>query len=275
MVRTLSIAAVALLLVGLVGCGSSNEIANLPVEERYSRAKALFDEESYLDAINEFTVVTLQYQGSQFAADAQFYFGECRYNRHEFLLAGFEYGVVKRSYPASPRVPEAQYKLAMSYYMLSPKSSLDQQYTRKAVDEFQTFVEYYPKNPLADDASAKIRELNTKLAKKLYDAGLQYVKLERYKAAIQYFDNVIEKYHDTEFAPLAFLDKTEILIDRKRYSDASLELARFYKRFANSVLRARADALRDRLAAEWNGAVPQAPPIVAPLTSSETRTGDR
>lgn len=75
--------------------------------------------------MNEFTVITLQYQGSAFVADAQFYLGECRFAREEFLLAAFEYSVVKRNYPASPRVADAQYKLGICYYSLSPRSSLD------------------------------------------------------------------------------------------------------------------------------------------------------
>jgi TolA-binding protein len=41
----------------------------------------LFDKEDYLEAINEFTIITLQFQGSQHAADAQFYLGDCRFKR--------------------------------------------------------------------------------------------------------------------------------------------------------------------------------------------------
>ena len=247
MVKGIIGAALFSLLLGAAGCGSGEKLTNEPVEERFARAKALFDNEDYLDAINSFTVITLQFQGSQFASDAQFYLGECRFNRGEYLLAAFEYGMLKRSYPVSPRVPEAQYKLALSYYKLSPRSSLDQQYTRKAIDEFQSFVEYFPSHTLAPDADVKIKELNTKLAKKLYEAARQYVTLERYKAAIRYLDDIIETYHDTEYAPLAYLDKIEVLIDRKKYTEAASDLNRFLARYPNSVLRSRADALQQRL----------------------------
>jgi len=229
------------------GCGSGEQTTTITADQRYERALAMFEKEDYLDAINEFTIITLQFQGSQHAADAQFYLGECRYNRGEYLLAAFEYGVTKRSYPASPRVPEAQYKLAMSYYQISPKSSLDQQYTRKAIDEFQSFVEYYPSHPLAADANAKIKELDGKLAKKLYEAARQYVVLERYTAALRYFDDVIDQYHDTDWAPLAFLDKVELLIKRKKFVDAQTNLSRFLSRYPNSVLRRRADQLQEQI----------------------------
>jgi outer membrane protein assembly factor BamD len=256
---------VVVVAVVLAGCGSSEQTKIPTVGERFDHAKALYDKGDYLEAINEFTVITLQYQGSRQAADAQFYLGECHYQRAEYLQAAFEYGVVKRAYPASARVPDAQYKIAMSYFMRSPNSSLDQQYTRKAIDEFQSFVEYYPSNPLAVDASAKIKELNTKLARKLYDAARQYIVLERYKAALTYFSDVIDQYHDTDVAPLAFLEKVELLIDRKRYLDASSDLDKFLRRYPNSVLRARADKLQERLSS-----LPRLNIQPAPVTADST-----
>jgi len=230
------------------GCGSSNTTETSSAEARFNQAKQLFDEHEYLEAINDFTVVTLQYSGSAFASDAQFYLGECRFNRGEFLLAAFEYNQMKRNYPASPRVAEAQYKLALSYYNLSPRSTLDQQYTRKAIDEFQSFVEYYPGNERAADADAKIHELTTKLAKKAMETARLYATMTYYKAAQFYYDDVIERYHDTEYGPLAYIEKTELLISRRKYEEADVTLSRFISLQPNNVLRARADELKAEVA---------------------------
>jgi outer membrane protein assembly factor BamD len=237
-------ASVGLFLLSVAGCGSSAPQTTQTPEERFARAKALFDKEDYLEAINEFTVITLQNQGSSFAPDAQYFLGECRFQRGEYLLAAYEYSVLKRSYPASPRVADGQYKLALSYYSLSPKPPLDQQYTRKAIDEFQTFAEYYPGHPLAPDADQKIKELNSRLAKKQYETAILYGKMNYYKAAILSYDVVIEKFHDTEYAPLAFLGKAEILMSRERYAEAATEITRFLDRYPNSVLRGRAEELK-------------------------------
>jgi outer membrane protein assembly factor BamD len=244
MVKAFQVILVLLFAAALWGCGSSAPSAAATPEERFARAKELFDKQDYLAAISEFTVLTLQYQGSAVAADAQFYLAECRFNRGEYLLAAYEYSVQKKSYPASPRVPEAQYKLGLSYYNLSPRASLDQQYTKKAIDELQTFVEYYPANPLAPEADKKIKELNTRLAKKAYEAGQLYATMEYYKAALLAYDIVIEKYHDTEYGPLASLGKVEIYISRNRYKDADAEVQKFIDRYPNSVLRGRADDLK-------------------------------
>ena len=250
MVMRMRFAAFLLVVLALIagGCGSSEKaVSTMTADERFAHAKALYDDGDYLEAINEFTVITLQYQGSTHAADAQFYLGECRFQRGEYLLASFEYGVVRRNYPASPRAQEAQYKLALSYYELSPRYNLDQQYTRKAIDEFQAFVEYYPSNPLVADADAKIKELTNRLAKKQYESARLYTTMEYYKAALMYYDDVIDRYHDTEYAPLAYLDKTELLLSRRRYREARETLDAFAARFPQSVLQSRADALRKQL----------------------------
>jgi outer membrane protein assembly factor BamD len=231
----------------------------------------LFDDGDYLKAVNEFTIITLQFQGSAFAADAQYYLGECRFARGEYLLASFEYSVVKRNFAASPRVADAQYKIALSYYKMAPKSSLDQQYTRRAIDEFQSFIEYYPANENAVDADAKIKELTGRLAGKVYESATQYVKMGYYRAAIFYFDDVIENYHDTEYAPLAIIGKTELLISRSKYKDARTEIGRFIERYPTNVLRGRINDLKEKVDRE----LPAEPQSVGALTheSDSSRRG--
>jgi outer membrane protein assembly factor BamD len=231
----------------LAGCGSTKELAPPTVEERFAKARELYDDGSIQDALNEFTVITLQFQGSALADDAQYYLGECRFAREEYLLAVFEYQQLIRNTPASPLVADAQYRIGTCFFRLSPKSALDQQYTGKAIDELQSFVEYHPTHAEVPKAEEMIRELTTRLAGKAYEIGLQYDKLDYTKAAIFYFNDVIEKYHDTEFAPLAYLRKTELLFARERYAEAQAVIREFLERYPNSVFRGQADRLKERI----------------------------
>ena len=226
------------------GCGSTAPQVIATPEERFAKAKAMFDDEDYLDAINEFTILTLQYSGSAVAADAQYYLAESRFKREEYLVAAFEYSVMKRSYSANPRAAEAQYKLGLCYYYKAAPPALDQEFTRKAIDELQAFAEYYPANPLAPDADAKIKELNNRLAQKQYDIARLYRIMDYGKAALVSYDVVIEKFHDTEYAALSYLEKADLLLGRGRLEEAAREVNRFIDRFPNSVLRARADTLK-------------------------------
>lgn len=231
----------------LSGCGGSSEaVKEMTPEQRFSHAKELFDDKDYLDAINEFTVITLQNQGSAVAPEAQYYLAECRFDRGEYLLAAFEYQVLRRNYPASPRVADSQYKLGLCYYELSPKSALDQSYTRKSIDELQAFVEYYPKDPKVPDADAKIKEMTLRLAKKQYETAHLYSVMEYYRAAMMSYDEVIEKYHDTEYAPLAYQGKIDLMMSRRHYREAKDEIDKFLSRYPNSVLKSRFEDLRKK-----------------------------
>jgi len=244
MIRSFLLTAALGVVLTLSGCGSTREVEQLSVEKRFEHARALFKDENYLDAYEEFRIVTLQYQGSTFADEAQYDMGECRYKREEYVLAAYEYDVLVRTMPTSKFVPRARYQRAMCYYRLSPASYLDQTYSRQAVDEFQSFIEYHPTDSLVTQAEAKITELNLKLAQKEYENGITYIHMEYYRAALVSFDHVLEKYHDTPYAEQALYKKAEVMLLRKRISEAKTEIEKFFEKYPNSALKADAENLR-------------------------------
>jgi outer membrane protein assembly factor BamD len=218
------------------GCGSKDATRHLSAEQEFHLGMKKFYNEDYLEAIDEFRIVSLQFMGSRVADSAQFYMAECRFLREEYILAAFEYDLLLTTMPSSVFVPRARFKRATCYYELSPKSTLDQNYTRKAVDEYQEFLEYHPKDSLAPVAEKRILELNTKLAKKDYENGITYMHMEYYKAATFYFDQVLEKYHDTKYAEPSLLKKAEALMYRKKFASAKETLERFIEKYPDSAL---------------------------------------
>ncbi len=235
------------MIVTFISCRSSDVTQVTTAENRFAEGKKKFDNGDYLDAISDFEIIKLQFPGSSVADKAQFYLADCRYMREEYLLAAQEYQALRNSMPASPLVPEAMYKTAMCYYNLSPKSSLDQEYTSKAIDEFQNFIEYNPKSELVPKAEEKITELNTRLAKKLYDAAELYMTLSYYRSATVYYETIIEKYHDTPFAELALIGHARSLVARKKYSDAEVDVEKFFEKYPTSTHRSEMESLRNDL----------------------------
>jgi outer membrane protein assembly factor BamD len=233
----------------IAGCGSDEATKQLSAEERYELGMKAFKDEDYLAAIEEFKVVSLQYQGSKVADSAQFYMAECRYLREEYILAAFEYDVLLRTMPSSPLVSRARFRRATCFFELSPKSILDQNYSRKAIDEYQAFLEYHPTDTLVSLAEQRINELNTKLAQKDFENGITYMHMEYYKAAAYYFDVVLDKYHDTQYAEQALLKKAEALTNRKKYAEAKEALEKFREKYPLSVLKSDADKLNSDIEA--------------------------
>jgi outer membrane protein assembly factor BamD len=202
-----------------------------------------------LEAIDAFKVITLQYQGSRFADAAQFYMGECRFLREEYVLAAYEYDLLIKNMPMSKYVLTARFKKGTCYNELSPRSYLDQEYTKKAIDAYQAFLEYHPNDSLAVQADARIRELTHKLAKKDFENGVIYMKMEYYKAAIYYFDLILDKYYETEYAEPAMFKKIQSLYFRRKYSDATKELDNFVKKYPASSFLADVPKLREDIKA--------------------------
>ncbi len=225
------------------GCGSSQPEEQLSPEKRFAVGMRLFNNGDYQEAIDEFRIITLQYQGSNVADAAQYYLAESRSMRGEYILAAYEYDQLVRTMPTSPYVTKARYKRALCYYKLSPPYYLDQAYTRKAIDEFQAYIEFSPTDSLVSDAESKIMEMNTKLAEKEYNDGIIYMKMDYYRAAGVYFEDVIEQYHDTPYAELAQLKKAEALSMRHKGVEAMTELETFYRKYPNSTHKKEADEL--------------------------------
>lgn len=220
-----------LVIVFLVGCSGSVDTTLLSPEDHYSYAFKLFEEEDYIEAQQEFQSILLQYPGSAINDDAQYYLGFTYFKREQFLLAAYEFSKLIRDIPASEYVPEAQYMLAESYYQLSPPYQLDQSYTRKAIEEFQAFIDYFPLSPKVDEAELKIVEMNEKLAEKLYNNALIYEKMSYTTAAIKYYGDVQEIFHDTEYGPLALFKKIQLEIDREDYPSAMNDINVFLARY--------------------------------------------
>ncbi|HUN66777.1 MAG TPA: outer membrane protein assembly factor BamD [Bacteroidota bacterium] len=240
----LRIAALVVVAALLASCGGSQPQKLLNAEQRFANGKKLYDERNYLEAIAEFDVIRLQFPGSTIADQAQYYLGQSHFHLDEFLLAAEEFQQLKRNMPASPLVPSAQYYIALCYYNLAPKSQLDQSYTSRAIDEFQSFIEYYPKNEHVQEAEDKINELNGRLAKKLFDSAELYMKMGSYQAAVMYYTSVVEKYHDTQYAEPALLGKVRALVARKKYKDAKPDIDKFLEKYPASRFKADAESLQ-------------------------------
>jgi outer membrane protein assembly factor BamD len=171
----------------------------------------------------------------------------CYYQREEYILAAYEFEYLLKNYATSSFIVQDRYQLAMCYYNLSPKYDLDQTYTHYAINEFQNFLELYPTDKLATDAEARIKELKNKLAFKEFKTGDLYSKMGNYKAAIYYYELVLQDYFDSDYADNALYSKIQMLILRKNYSDARIEIERFERKFPKSNFLSKVSKLKENL----------------------------
>lgn len=235
------------------GCGSSSDFSDLTADERLSNAIKLYEDEDFEDAATEFEALLLQYPGNSIVDDAQYYLGMCKFQREEFILSAFEFSKLIKNMPASEFVADAQFMLAESYYELSPDFTLDQNYTKKAIEEYQAFVDFFPLNQRVAEAERKISELNDKLGRKEYSIAVIYEKMEYYTASLKYYDAVVEIYHDTQYAPMALYRKIKLLMDREREDEALKEMRKFVRMYPEDQNFKEVDDLKNSLEAKLKG----------------------
>lgn len=252
----------ALFVLIAASCSSKKIKANLPLAERMQLADEYFAKKRYQDAKDQYRIITLSYSGSRMADKAQFYLAECHFFTKEYILAGSEYERLIKMYPNSEYVDDAKYKLGCSYYKLSPKYSLDQEYTHKAIREFQEFLEEFRTSTLTPQVETQLQECRNKLAQKAYSAAEMYYKLHYLDAAVIYFNLVLDQYYDSAFGAKAQYYLADSYRQLQKWSEAAVEFQRFMQKFPKHELAGKAGAHLK--------AIQALPPPSVPAASRET-----
>ena len=226
----------ALIVLAFTACSKKVDTSSMTAEEHYKYAMSLYNDEDYEYAIPEFQSILLNNTGSSVYDKAQYYLAMTYFQRDQYYLAAYEFSKLIRDIPASSFVPDAQYMLAESYYKQSPHYSLDQTFTKKAIEEFQSFINFFPTNPKVADAEKKISEMNDKLAEKEFNSAIIYERMEYYNAAIKYYTFVIDTYHDTKYAPEALYNRMKLELDKGQTEKVFTDIGLFLSRYADNPL---------------------------------------
>jgi outer membrane protein assembly factor BamD len=236
----------------LGGCGSSASESPRTAQSVFAEAIQKFNNHDYLDALEDLDVIKLQYGGSTVADSAQFLQGECQFALEKYILAAYEFNVVRRIYTSSSLTRISQFKIAECYFYLSPDPALDQEYTQRAIDEYQAFLEIYGRmrdesgrsDSLVQLANERIKILHTRIGERYYKIAALYYKMDQYPSTIIYCDIVLDKYYDTDFADRALYLKIESLVEMKRFGEAVREIRKFISVYAASTLLSNVQSIQ-------------------------------
>jgi outer membrane protein assembly factor BamD len=179
------------------------ELSDVTAEEAYDIGVAAMASEDYYVAIEAFRRVSEAHPLAPEADDALLGLADAHREIREYALAENEYRRLVDEYPDSPLVPEAEYKLGLTFYEQSLPASLDQAMTRTALRQLNRFLATYPSSDFVDEARGLVSELRSRLAEKLYLSAELYLSLDDTEAAGIYFQQVADEYPDTPWAARA------------------------------------------------------------------------
>jgi outer membrane protein assembly factor BamD len=204
----------------LAACSGSGRVRYDTPREAYERGLASYEDGKHVRAIEFFQGVFNYGRTHEWADDAQLYLARAYAASGQHILAASEYQRFAQIYRTDPRVPDAEYERALSFYELSPRYQLDQTDTRAAIEEFQRFISKYPGDERAQDATERITELRNKLARKKVEAAETYERREIFSAAAVTYASAFDTYPDTEWADNALLGAIRSYV---AYAEQSIE----------------------------------------------------
>ena len=256
-----------LLLAGaLHSCSEYQKVLkNEDVKAKYDLAQKFYEEGDMKRANRLFEQIAPKYVGKPQGERVMFFFADTYFQRRDYNMAGYQFERFVKSYPKSEKVAEASFYGAKSYYELSPRYSLDQTDTDKALVKLQSFINMYPDSEYFTEANDMAKDLTTKKEKKAYEIGKQYHKLGEFdftflNPAISAFDNFISDFPGSMYREDAMYYRFESAVQfalnsvdwqkPERVKKAQADYTALKKQFPATKYTEQADKLLKKLTSE-------------------------
>jgi outer membrane protein assembly factor BamD len=226
------------------------------IAERDSAAFYFYERESYEKAAYLFEDLMRLARGGHRGPEYLYHFAYSKYKQGLFISASFYFDQFTQQYPNHPKTEESAYMVAFCYYQQADPPYLDQTYTKKAIEQFQVFVNIYPASEKVSEANVLIQNLWERLAEKEFEQANLYFKVENYKASLEAFRVFMRSYPDSRYREQSHfmvfksaVKLAEVSTDRKirnRFLDAVDIYEKFTARYPNSPYLREAEGLYDK-----------------------------
>lgn len=241
----------------LTSCGEyQHAIKSTDNDLKFSKAMEYYEKGKYLEACTLLESVVIPFRGTQKGEQALFTLASAHYKNKDYLTARSYFSGYGRSYPRGTYAEEAAFHVGMCYYKDSPEAKLDQVGTRKAIDEFTSFMQSYPNSIFVAEAQSKRQELNDKLAYKAFLNARLYFRLgnyqgNNYRSCVIAATNALREFPESIYREeLSFLilkakyrQAVESVEEKKadRYHDTVDEYYNFVQEYPESQFKKEAD----------------------------------
>jgi len=176
-----------------------------------------YEKGKYKKAIALFEQISPSMKGKPNAERMYYMLSKSYYETKQYYLAGYAFESFAAGYPRSDKREEAAFLGAKCFYTLSPRYSLDQTDTYKALEKLQSFIDTYPKSDYMPMANVLVKELTDKIEKKAFEIAKQYNLIAEaardFTAPIKVLDNFLADYPGTIYKEDALYYKFDTLYE--------------------------------------------------------------
>ena len=228
---------------------------------KYEKAKEYYENEEYEKAATLLEEVVPIFKGTSISEESIYLQAMTYFRQGDYTYAEHYFNQIIRTYPNHEKIRNCYFNKAYCYYMQSANAKLDQTTTKKAIEAFAIFMEFYPNESITKEAHTYIDELQDKLAYKAFLNAKLYYDLgsylgNNYESAIITANNCIKNFpgnvHSEKLSFLilsASLILAENSIDEKmdeRYRTVIDEYHSFMNDYPDTKLKKKADDIYDK-----------------------------
>lgn len=215
------IALTALIVLGLASCSEYQKVLNSEdFDKKLTLANELYEKEQYSKALPLYEELKRVFLGQEKMRTVLLNLAYCEFNTNQYMLAGFHFNQFYEAYPKAKAAEDAMFQHCVCLYKMSPKESLDQKSTTRAIDAFQRFTQTYPLSPRVDDCNRWIDLLRVKLEYKAFHAARLYHQILDYKAAVWALNNFLQDFPGSQYE-----EEARFLILESSYRFAKISVA--------------------------------------------------
>jgi len=199
MFRSVSIILLLSVAISFSSCRFQKLLKSGDYEEKYAMALEFYNQQDYNRALQLMDQIVPIFKGTDKSQELEYMYAMSYFMQSDFVLASYYFKRYYKSYPTSEKAEEALYYSAYCNYMDSPRSSLDQETTKAAIQEMKLFMVRFPDSKQYKNAKAIVDELEKKLEEKEFNIAKQYYKMDDYNAAITAFNTYLKNYPSSKF----------------------------------------------------------------------------
>lgn len=166
--------------------------------EKFNAAFKYFTKKDYGRAMPLWEDLLTRYRGQDSSELVYYYYCYTQLNVGDFDMAAYHFKYFNETFFNTKHEEEMAYMYPFCLYKSTMPSYLDQTDTKKAIAEFQLFLNLYPNSAYRENCNTFIDKLRKRLHEKAFNNAYLYYKTGHYKAASVALKNCVKEYPDID-----------------------------------------------------------------------------
>lgn len=221
-------------------------------EKSYGIAKEPYDDGSYEIAVTKLGEFKSRFPYSKYAVEAELLLANAQFELGHYTEAAVAYEQFVKLHPKHAKIDYALFRVGESYWEdAPPEIDREQEFTGKAIKEWEKLTEKMPDSPYAKKAQELIKQGKRRLAESIAFIYLFYCRQDIFPACAYRAVQLADEYPEFPDLRIEALEHAISSLDRvakAKEAEPTSDKNLYFKTMTAPEIRARADSFRKLLA---------------------------